>query len=99
MQTHTGVSVQLYISDSDFNREPIDIAIRYGSSNDPEQVIRWCEVVKELPRNLVWTCHTPYLLSKLFHSYPNLQQNLLNYGLFVLVDKLSLLQFDCLKNK
>lgn len=42
MQTHTGVSVQLYISDSDFNREPIDIAIRYGSSNDLELAIRWC---------------------------------------------------------
>ena len=37
MQTHTGVSVKLHISDSniDFYRDPVDIALRYGSPNDP----------------------------------------------------------------
>lgn len=37
MQTHAGVSVKLHISDSniDFYRDPVDIALRYGSPNDP----------------------------------------------------------------
>ncbi|MEW6999074.1 LysR family transcriptional regulator [Colwelliaceae bacterium BS250] len=36
MQAHTGVSVKLHISDSniDFYRDPVDIALRYGSPND-----------------------------------------------------------------
>lgn len=36
MQTHTGVSVKLHISDSniDFYRDPVDIALRYGTPND-----------------------------------------------------------------
>ena len=37
MQTHNGVSIKLHISDSniDFYRDPVDIALRYGSPNDP----------------------------------------------------------------
>ena len=37
MQAHVGVSVKLHISDSniDFYRDPVDIALRYGSPNDP----------------------------------------------------------------
>lgn len=36
MQIHTGVSVKLHVSDSkiDFYRDPVDIALRYGSPND-----------------------------------------------------------------
>jgi DNA-binding transcriptional LysR family regulator len=36
MHHHTGVSVKLHISDSniDFYRDPVDIALRYGSPND-----------------------------------------------------------------
>lgn len=36
MKTHTGVSIKLHISDSniDFYRDPVDIALRYGSPND-----------------------------------------------------------------
>jgi len=36
MQIHTGVSVKLHISDSkiDFYRDPVDIALRYGSPSD-----------------------------------------------------------------
>lgn len=36
MQIHKGVSVKLHISDSniDFYRDPVDIALRYGSPND-----------------------------------------------------------------
>jgi len=36
MAAHTGVSVKLHISDSniDFYRDPVDIALRYGSPND-----------------------------------------------------------------
>ena len=36
METHKGVSVKLHISDSniDFYRDPVDIALRYGSPND-----------------------------------------------------------------
>jgi DNA-binding transcriptional LysR family regulator len=36
MHHHTGVSVKLQISDSniDFYRDPVDIALRYGSPND-----------------------------------------------------------------
>jgi DNA-binding transcriptional LysR family regulator len=36
MKTHTGVSVKLHISDSniDFYRDPVDIALRYGSPKD-----------------------------------------------------------------
>ncbi len=36
MQAHTGVKIKLHISDSniDFYRDPVDIAIRYGSPND-----------------------------------------------------------------
>ena len=36
METHTGVGVKLHISDSniDFYRDPVDIALRYGSPND-----------------------------------------------------------------
>jgi len=36
MKTHTGVSVKLHISDSniDFYRDPVDIALRYGSPSD-----------------------------------------------------------------
>jgi DNA-binding transcriptional LysR family regulator len=37
MQTHTGVRIKVHISDSnvDFYRDPVDIALRYGSPNDP----------------------------------------------------------------
>jgi DNA-binding transcriptional LysR family regulator len=37
MQLHTGVRIKLHISDSnvDFYRDPVDIALRYGSPNDP----------------------------------------------------------------
>ena len=37
MQIHTGVSIKVHISDSnvDFYRDPVDIALRYGSPNDP----------------------------------------------------------------
>jgi DNA-binding transcriptional LysR family regulator len=37
MRAHTGVSIKLHISDSnvDFYRDPVDIALRYGSPNDP----------------------------------------------------------------
>jgi len=36
MQTHAGVSVKLHVSDSkiDFYRDPVDIALRYGSPKD-----------------------------------------------------------------
>ena len=36
MELHTGISVKLHISDSniDFYRDPVDIALRYGSPND-----------------------------------------------------------------
>ena len=36
MKIHTGVSVKLHVSDSkiDFYRDPVDIALRYGSPND-----------------------------------------------------------------
>jgi len=36
MEVHTGVSVKLHISDSniDFYRDPVDVALRYGSPND-----------------------------------------------------------------
>jgi len=36
MQVHAGVSLKLHISDSkiDFYRDPVDIALRYGSPND-----------------------------------------------------------------
>jgi len=37
MQMHTGVRIKLHISDSkvDFYRDPVDIALRYGSPDDP----------------------------------------------------------------
>lgn len=36
MESHTGITVKLHISDSniDFYRDPVDIALRYGSPND-----------------------------------------------------------------
>ena len=60
MQTHKGVSVKLHISDSniDFYRDPVDIALRYGSPTDANLYgFKICNV----PRVL---CATPKYLEK-----------------------------------
>ena len=64
MQVHTGVSVKLHISDSniDFYRDPVDIALRYGSPNDANLYgFKICNV----PRVV---CATPQYLA--IHGIP-----------------------------
>jgi len=68
MKTHTGVSVKLHISDSniDFYRDPVDIALRYGSPSDANLYgFKICNV----PRVI---CATPeYLQSFGVPKHPN----------------------------
>ncbi len=68
MKTHTGVSVKLHISDSniDFYRDPVDIALRYGSPSDANLYgFKICNV----PRVI---CATPeYLQSFGLPKHPN----------------------------
>ena len=68
MQVHTGVSVKLHISDSniDFYRDPVDIALRYGSPNDANLYgFKICNV----PRVV---CATPqYLATHGIPLHPN----------------------------
>jgi DNA-binding transcriptional LysR family regulator len=68
METHVGVSVRLHISDSniDFYRDPVDIALRYGSPNDANLYgFKICNV----PRVL---CATPgYLENYGIPKHPN----------------------------
>lgn len=64
MHTHTGVSIKLHISDSniDFYRDPVDIALRYGSPSDPNLYgFKICHV----PRI---TCAAPKYIKK--HGLP-----------------------------
>lgn len=65
MEAHTGVSVKLHISDSniDFYRDPVDIALRYGSPNDANLYgFKICNV----PRVI---CASPEYLEQ--HGMPN----------------------------
>lgn len=65
LDIHTGVTIKLHISDSniDFYRDPVDIALRYGSPTDPNLYgFKICNV----PRVV---CATPQYLNK----YGNLQ--------------------------
>lgn len=64
MQIHTGIRVKLHISDSniDFYRDPVDIALRYGTPNDVNLYgFKICNV----PRVI---CATPEYLKK--HGLP-----------------------------
>ncbi|WP_286262146.1 LysR family transcriptional regulator [Thalassotalea atypica] len=80
MQVHTGISIKLHISDSniDFYRDPIDLALRYGSPNDSNLYgFKICNV----PRVL---CATPeYLEQYGIPSHPNelINHNALLYQL------------------
>ncbi len=68
METHTGVSVKLHISDSniDFYRDPVDIALRYGSPTDANLYgFKICNVLRLL-------CATPeYLENHGTPKHPN----------------------------
>ncbi|MFT5809134.1 MAG: DNA-binding transcriptional LysR family regulator [Moritella dasanensis] len=68
MQAHTGISVKIHISDSniDFYRDPVDIALRYGSPNDVNLYgFKICNV----PRVLCAT--TEYLKVNGYPKHPN----------------------------
>jgi DNA-binding transcriptional LysR family regulator len=68
MKTHTGVSVKVHISDSniDFYRDPVDIALRYGS---PTNANLYGFKICNVPRLL---CATPkYLESNGDPKHPN----------------------------
>ncbi|MDO6489097.1 LysR substrate-binding domain-containing protein [Colwellia sp. 6_MG-2023] len=68
MQTHTGISVKLHISDSniDFYRDPVDIALRYGTPNDVNLYgFKICKV----PRVICAT--TEYLENNGLPTHPN----------------------------
>jgi DNA-binding transcriptional LysR family regulator len=74
MEEHTGVSVKLHISDSniDFYRDPVDIALRYGSPNDANLYgFKICNV----PRVI---CATPEYLEK--HGVPKHPNDLTRYN-------------------
>jgi len=74
MEEHTGVSVKLHISDSniDFYRDPVDIALRYGSPNDANLYgFKICNV----PRVI---CATPKYLEK--HGVPMHPNDLTKYN-------------------
>lgn len=65
MEEHPGISVKLHVSDShiDFFRDPVDIALRYGSPNDANLYgFKICKV----PRVI---CATPQYLKA--HGTPN----------------------------
>ncbi|MBA6384177.1 LysR family transcriptional regulator [Colwellia sp. BRX10-6] len=68
MEEHTGISVKLHVSDSniDFYRDPVDIALRYGSPNDANLYgFKICNV----PRVI---CATPqYLEAHGIPKHPN----------------------------
>jgi DNA-binding transcriptional LysR family regulator len=68
MQIHTGVSVKLHISDSniDFYRDPVDLALRYGSPDNPNLYgFKICNVARVV-------CAAPkYLESYGFPKHPN----------------------------
>jgi DNA-binding transcriptional LysR family regulator len=68
MEEHTGISVKLHVSDSniDFYRDPVDIALRYGSPNDANLYgFKICNV----PRVI---CATPqYLKANGIPKHPN----------------------------
>jgi DNA-binding transcriptional LysR family regulator len=68
MQLHKGISVKIHISDSniDFYRDPVDIALRYGSPNNPNLYgFKICNV----PRIV---CATPeYIESYGLPEHPN----------------------------
>lgn len=68
MEEHTGISVKLHVSDSniDFYRDPVDIALRYGSPNDANLYgFKICNV----PRVI---CATPqYLKTHGIPKHPN----------------------------
>jgi len=80
MEIHSGLTLKLHISDSniDFYRDPVDIALRYGSPNDPNLYgFKICKV----PRVL---CASPdYLNKNGYPSHPNdlISQNGLLYQL------------------
>jgi DNA-binding transcriptional LysR family regulator len=68
MQIHTGVSIKVHISDSnvDFYRDPVDVALRYGSPNDPNLYgFKICNV----PRVICAT--SKYLAKYGVPSHPN----------------------------
>ncbi|MDO6711553.1 LysR family transcriptional regulator [Aliiglaciecola sp. 2_MG-2023] len=68
MHEHAGVSVKLHISDSniDFYRDPVDIALRYGTPNDANLYgFKICKV----PRVICAT--TEYLKNNGFPQHPN----------------------------
>ena len=68
MQAHSGVSVKLHISDSniDFYRDPVDIALRYGSPSDANLYgFKICNV----PRVVCAT--TEYLENSGLPKHPN----------------------------
>ena len=68
MQIHAGVSIKVHISDSnvDFYRDPVDVALRYGSPNDPNLYgFKICNV----PRVICAT--SEYLAKYGLPSHPN----------------------------
>jgi DNA-binding transcriptional LysR family regulator len=68
MQIHTGVSIKVHISDSnvDFYRDPVDVALRYSSPNDPNLYgFKICNV----PRVICAT--SKYLAKYGVPSHPN----------------------------
>lgn len=68
MHVHTGVSIKLHISDSniDFYRDPVDIALRYGTPNDANLYgFKICNV----PRVICAT--TEYLKNNGLPEHPN----------------------------
>ncbi len=74
MQNHEGIRIKIHISDSnvDFYRDPVDIALRYGSPNDPNLYgFKICNV----PRI---TCAAPDYLNK--HGIPQHPNNLINHN-------------------
>ena len=74
MQTHTGIQLKVHITDSnvDFYRDPIDLALRYGSPNDAGLYgFKICNV----PRVV---CASKNYLSK--HGTPKHPSDLINHN-------------------